>query len=285
MPKCIIKAKDPHLHRINVAALGFLTTSPVPDGVHITTPILEGIPKVGASSSHPVIKEEKEEKEEEEERIVEVSNSKDDIDVFNQPLSPEAPVGDLGDPFPVQTDHAQEEAAIPADMGIQRKQRTGLLEVMESSVGCKAPEKPSQAKLPPLPPIQPANHKRKREQRGQEVVEGGKGPQTKKTVTPKGAKQPKVTQTQADKRGESSMAVPAWTPAMILDGALLLANASIRNFQGGAAGYVADATEQALLLLADMADLREMRKHEVFLSLKKDLALVSSMNISLFLSP
>ena len=71
---------------------------------------------------------------------------------------------------------------------------------------------------------------------------------------------------------------------MILDGAPLLANASIENFQDGTAGYVADAAEQALLLV-DMADLREMRKHKVFLSLKRDLTLVSSMNISLFLSP
>lgn len=38
---------------------------------------------------------------------------------------------------------------------------------------------------------------------------------------------------------------------------------------------MADAVEQALLLLGDMADLRSMRKHEVFLSLKMDLALVS----------
>ena len=35
--------------------------------------------------------------------------------------------------------------------------------------------------------------------------------------------------------------------------------------------------EQALLLLEDMVNLRLMRKHEVFLSLKRDLALVSSL--------
>ena len=81
------------------------------------------------------------------------------------------------------------------------------------------------------------------------------------------------------------MVVPAWTPAMILDGAPLPASALIRNFQGGMAGYVDDAAEQALLHLADMANLREMRKHEVFLSIKRDLVLVSSMNISQFLSP
>ena len=39
-------------------------------------------------------------------------------------------------------------------------------------------------------------------------------------------------------------------------------------------GYVADALDQALLLPFDMSDLRTMRKHEVFLSLKKDLAQV-----------
>ena len=32
---------------------------------------------------------------------------------------------------------------------------------------------------------------------------------------------------------------------------------------------------QALLLLGDMADLRSMKKHEMFLSLKRDLVLVS----------
>ena len=95
-----------------------------------------------------------------------MSDFEDDFDVFNQPLSPKALVGDLSDPFPVQTNLAQEEVAIPADMRIQRKQRTGLLEVMKSSTEGKAPEKPSQAKLPPLPPIQLADHKRKRDQRG-----------------------------------------------------------------------------------------------------------------------
>ena len=117
-PKCVIKAKDPCLHRISVAAPSFLLLGPKPKGVQATTPIFEGIPKVGASSSHPVIKKEKEEKEGEGEKIVEVSHSKDDFDVFNQTLSLEAPIGDHSSPFPVQTDRDREEAAIPIDMGI-----------------------------------------------------------------------------------------------------------------------------------------------------------------------
>ena len=68
----------------------------------------------------------------------------------------------------------------------------------------------------------------------------------------------------------------------MLDEAPLLADASIRNFQQGKASYVADAVEQALLLPEDMADLRLMRKHEVFLNLKRDLTLVSPLTSFLF---
>ena len=38
---------------------------------------------------------------------------------------------------------------------------------------------------------------------------------------------------------------------------------------------MANAVEQALLLLKDMAELQSMRRHEVFLSLKRYLAMVS----------
>lgn len=55
----------------------------------------------------------------------------------------------------------------------------------------------------------------------------------------------------------------------MLNGEPLLTTASIRDFQGGVAGYVADAVEQALLLPEDMAELRDMRRHGVFLSLKR----------------
>lgn len=42
--------------------------------------------------------------------------------------------------------------------------------------------------------------------------------------------------------------------------------------------------EQALLLLGDMADLKSMKRHEVFLSLKRDLALVSLLNDFFFIA-
>ena len=82
-------------------------------------------------------------------------------------------------------------------------------------------------------------------------------------------------QTGANKRSDSQVEPPFWTPTPTLDGAHLRANASIRDFQQGKAGYVTDAVEQALLLLKDMADLGSMRLHKVFLNLKRDLEVVS----------
>ena len=68
----------------------------------------------------------------------------------------------------------------------------------------------------------------------------------------------------------------------MLDGAPLPANVLIKNFQQRKAGYMADAVEQALLLPEDMATLRSLRRHEVFLSLKRDLAMVSPLTIPFF---
>ena len=68
-----------------------------------------------------------------------------------------------------------------------------------------------------------------------------------------------------EKRSDSQVGILAWTLAITLNGAPLPADASIRDFQQGRDGYVADAVEQALLLPKDMADLRSMRKTFVFL--------------------
>ena len=68
--------------------------------------------------------------------------------------------------------------------------------------------------------------------------------------------------------------VPTWNPLLELDRALLPVDSSIRNFQQGKAGYVANSLEQPLLLPQDMANLRRLKKHEVFLTLKRDVTMV-----------
>ena len=72
--KCVIKARDPRLHRISVVVEGFL----LPKG----TLLPEGVPLVGSSSSHPVVKEE-EEKTKREEEVIELDSSEDEFEVFN----------------------------------------------------------------------------------------------------------------------------------------------------------------------------------------------------------
>ena len=116
---------------------------------------------------------------------------------------------------------------------------------------------------------------------------------TKQTLPPRedkvqrAPKQAKVRQKGDEKRSNPQMGPTAWLLTPMLDGEPLLADASIRNFQEGKGGDVADAVEQALLLPGDMAELRGMRRHEVFLSLKRYISMVHSFPISLvyFLLP
>ena len=51
-------------------------------------------------------------------------------------------------------------------------------------------------------------------------------------------------------------------------------NASLRDFQGGEGTYVVDTLERTLLLLTDMAELGNLRRQEVFLSIKRYLGMV-----------
>ena len=148
-------------------------------------------------------------------------------------------------------------------------------------------EKAVQSKPPTLPSThtsQPdhADKKRKQDQKGNEVIEERKTTSTKEAEVQRGGKQAKITQTRSasegvviDGRGDRQVEVPAWNPLMVLDGAPFPSDSSIRDFQHGRAGYVANAVKQALLLPVNMADLRGMRNYEVFIRLKRDLALVS----------
>ena len=102
-PRCVIRARDPRLHRISVAYEGFV----VPQGIPLPrySPLTEPLPvatlTTGATSSPPVFQvEEEKEVEQEEEGFVDLTLSTNDYEVFNQPS-------------PSQN--------VPEDMVIQRK--------------------------------------------------------------------------------------------------------------------------------------------------------------------
>lgn len=124
-----------------------------------------------------MIKEEEEEKEEGE--VVELSDSEDDFEVFNQPLSPEITLDDLGHSSPIRSNQQLGDNPNPNNMGIQCKPKTSLLDLIESQLGKDAPGKATQNKPSPPQPtlpfrLEPADLKRKRESKGKEVVETGK---------------------------------------------------------------------------------------------------------------
>ena len=66
-----------------------------------------------------------------------------------------------------------------------------------------------------------------------------------------------------------------WSLVLEVDSALIAMDATLRHFRGVHAGLLAEALEQPLLLPQDMAAYRSFNHPDLFLSLKRDLAIVS----------
>ena len=60
-----------------------------------------------------------------------------------------------------------------------------------------------------------------------------------------------------------------------MDSVSIAWDSSIRHYHGGHVGHVAEVFEQPLLLPKDMEAYKNFGQHELFLSLKRDLAMVS----------
>ena len=61
-------------------------------------------------------------------------------------------------------------------------------------------------------------------------------------------------------------------------------NASLKDFRGGEGAYMADALERSLLLPANMAELGNLRRQEVFLSIKRYLGMVRLLKLMALLT-
>ena len=149
------------------------------------------------------------------------------------------------------------------------------------------------ANPPPPPPQVPANLGLKpnpdlRRKRPVEPTEEGElGPS-------RGNKQARPTQEHRSRRAhsvESREEQPVaqvrrsprtWSLVLEVDGAPIAMDASLRHFRGGHAGRMADALLQPLLLPQDMAAYKSFNHPDLFLSLKRDLAMVSNYVHSFF---
>ena len=67
-----------------------------------------------------------------------------------------------------------------------------------------------------------------------------------------------------------------WSPVLEVDGMPIAFDATLRHYRGGHAGLMAKALQQSLLLPQDMAAYRSFNHPDLFLSLKRDLAMVSN---------
>ena len=113
--------------------------------------------------------EEKDEKIEKEEKVVELGLSEDEFEAFNRAQFYEGLFGDLSDLNCTEANFSFSETPLEEDMGIQRKQKSSLLDLIESQPRRKTqgraaqskPPSPSQSKLPytpsklPPPPFKP----------------------------------------------------------------------------------------------------------------------------------
>ena len=137
-PRCVIRAKDPRLHRISVAYKGFVLAEgiPLPTSTPFTQPFPVATLSAGVPSPSPILQEvEEEEKEQKDKGFVDLTESADEFKVFNQPSSPKN---------------------LPDEMGIQRKCQKSLQEFLESQSGRGESGKSAQPKLPPPPSRSPS---------------------------------------------------------------------------------------------------------------------------------
>ena len=178
---------------------------------------------------------------------------------------------------------SKEEDKMPLD-----NRKKGLHELLAGKVKRSVPKDTSGSQVPPvLPPppssinpFAPANFKKRKKDK--EVAEEGEMIPFDEGVPPK---LPKMTKGKGRASSIESKKVkplaevhpPAqeWIPQLEMGGTAIPWNSSIMEFQRGNAYYVANALEQPLLLPKDMATLKNMRQQDLFLSLKRDLALVS----------
>ena len=99
--RCVIRAKDPRLHCISVAYEGFVVPEGIPFPRH--TPLTQPLPvatlSAGVPSPSPILQIEKEkEEEQEEESFVDLTESTDNFEIFNQPSPPKNVLESKGNP-------------------------------------------------------------------------------------------------------------------------------------------------------------------------------------------
>ena len=143
--------------------------------------------------------------------------------------------------------------------------------------------------LPPPPPSLPTDlglkviPDLKKKKPVQELEEGEIGPQ-KRAKQQKVAKDPRnrrstsLDSREKQNRADLCLSQHTWSPRLEVDGVTIPWKTLVKDFQRGCAGYIVETLEQPLLLPTDMEAYRCFKQNDIFLSLKRDLAMVSSLS-------
>ena len=283
-----IKVNDYRLARIGISRPGFLAQQNLPPVDH---PILQGIPlaaqpfqqvplgqaivEEGAASSSSL--EEEIDKFQFEEEAIVISEAEEGADEYSCVQTPAQIVTYIGD----SSDDEEEMAP---------KTGPSLKELMKNRNKAPSPQDKNKSKPhinppPPLPQLLAdlglkPNPDLKRKRHTTVTEEGEIGHS-------KGSKQPRQSQDQRNRRSNSvdSREEPPvaqvhrptriWSPKLEVDDVPIAYDASLSHYRGGHTGLVVEALEQPLLLPKDMEAYRNFNHPELFLSLKRDLAMVS----------
>ena len=170
---------------------------------------------------------------------------------------------------------------------MDQKNRLGLRGLLAKNKGGSSKKAPKTQPLEipsPPPPTDPGllampNLKKRRLDQGLEegeLVPRKENKQQKTTRDPRAKRGSFV-----DSREEVEVRRPQrpWAPRLEMDGAAIPYNASIWDAPRGHANHLVQALQQPLLLPRDMESIRRTKQPDLFMSLKRDLAMVSCSSI------
>ena len=291
-----IRANDYCLARIDVSWPNFLAPynlppvdHPIPQGVPLAAQPIQQVPlgqavaeeRIASSSSleEEIDRFQFEEEETQGVEAIVISEAEKETDKYSCIQTPTPIVTYVKD----SSENEVEEMAL--------KSGKSLRKLMKGRNTAPIPQDTNKSKLPVNPPPPPPqlptdlglkpNPELRRKRQQEDPKEG-------KIGLLKGNKQQRKSQDQRSRRSNSvesrenppvtQMRRPSriWSPKLEVDDVLIAWDTSIRHYNGGHTGHVAEALEQPLLLPKDMEAYRRFSQQELFLSLKKDLAMVCS---------
>ena len=263
---------------------------PIPQGIPLVAqplqqvPLGEAIIREGATSSSSLEQEiDRFQFEEETILVSEAKKGADEHSCVQTPAQVVTYIADTSD---------EEETMAP-------KTGPSLKELMKNRNKVPSPQDKNKSRQPanppPPPPQIPADLGLKpnpdlRRKRPLDVVEEGKlGPskghkQVRQNQDCRGRRSNSVDNQEEAPVAQARRSPRTWSPVLEVDGMPIAYDPTLRHYRGGHAGLMAEALQQPLLLPQDMAAYRSFNHPDLFLSLKRDLAMVSnSANFSFIL--